>query len=249
MALRGVIFDVGGTLVWSNFDYFERANAWSAANTLCSGGFLEEPTPFFQALLELRATSSKEGSGFTQIGTTREHLAQVTRELGVLLSEDSLTELESAFVRTEACGAVSLSGIENVVRGLSSRVRLAVVSNTRSHLLIEEIVRGLGLRDLFDPFVTSVSCGFRKPSPQIFNKVLNAWHFDPAEVVMIGNSLRKDVAGAKALGIRTIWLKADAREEVEAEPDAVAETPDDILKILMSWDPSLRELTLEHVSG
>ncbi len=66
---------------------------------------------------------------------------------------------------------------------------------------------------------------------------------------MIGNSLRKDVAGAKALGIRTIWLKTDAREEVEAEPDAVAETPDDILKILTSWDPSLRELTLEHVSG
>jgi HAD superfamily hydrolase (TIGR01509 family) len=249
VALRGVIFDVGGTLVWSNADYFEQANSWSAANVLRSGGFIEDAASFCQTLLELRATSPKEGPNYAQIGTTREHLAQVTRELGLLLSEDSLTELESAFVKTEACGAVPLPGIEQVVRKLSNRVRLAVVSNTRSHLLIDQIVRRLGLRDLFDPFVTSVSCGFRKPSPHIFNQVLGDWRFDPAEVVMIGDSLRKDVAGAKALGIRTIWLKIDAKGEAEVEPDAVAETPDDIVKILTNWDPSLRDLSLEHVSG
>ena len=37
--VKGVIFDVGGTLIYSNFQHFEHANAWSAALTLRRWGY------------------------------------------------------------------------------------------------------------------------------------------------------------------------------------------------------------------
>jgi phosphoglycolate phosphatase-like HAD superfamily hydrolase len=34
--IKGLIFDVGGTLIYSNYDHFEHANAWMAASFLRS---------------------------------------------------------------------------------------------------------------------------------------------------------------------------------------------------------------------
>ena len=124
----------------------------------------------------------------------------------------------------------------NVIQALQSHVRLAIVSNTRSHHLIEGIVTKLGVREHFDPFLTSAGFGFRKPSPKLFEAVLEAWQLPAKNVVMIGDSLRKDIRPAKALEMRTIWQKLGAKADDEVQPDAVAQKPGDILDILSSGD-------------
>jgi FMN phosphatase YigB (HAD superfamily) len=235
LTIQGVIFDVGGTLIYSNDNHFEPANAWSAANFLRSQGFKFDASAFTKGLVALRSTSPKGDADLKQINTTSEHLQLVAKRFGLELPPDVTSGLELAFVTPEACGAIALPGIQEVVKSLVGKVRLAVISNTRSHILIEETVKHLGLRDCFDTFVTSVSAGYRKPSPHIFRAVLDVWNLPPEQIVMIGDSPGKDVAGAKALEMKTIWLTTDSSETEACRADAVAKMPKDILEILKIW--------------
>jgi HAD superfamily hydrolase (TIGR01509 family) len=235
MHIQGVIFDVGGTLIYSNDNHFETANAWSAANFLRSQGFALDAANFAKQLVNLRGVSPKGDAELKQINTTLEHLHHVTKKMGLELSSDLLPKLELAFVTPEVYGAVTLPGVQEVVKSLFGTVRLGIISNTRSHILIEETVKHLGLRECFDSLVTSVSAGYRKPSTHIFQAVLDAWNLPPEQIVMIGDSPSKDVAGAKTLGIKTIWLTTNSSETETCRADAVARTPAEILEILEAW--------------
>ncbi|CAA9571014.1 MAG: hypothetical protein AVDCRST_MAG86-1773 [uncultured Truepera sp.] len=41
MLFTGVVFDVGGTLVWPCDNFYETADATTVANTLCAKGLLD----------------------------------------------------------------------------------------------------------------------------------------------------------------------------------------------------------------
>jgi putative hydrolase of the HAD superfamily len=102
--------------------------------------------------------------------------------------------------------------------------RLACVTNRpfdgpQFHAELEE----LGLVGYFD--VLSVSCdvGYMKPHPKIFRHALDELGVTGEESVMVGDSLRADVAGGQALGMVGVWRKHDAiKEQVEGvQPDHV----------------------------
>ena len=44
-----------------------------------------------------------------------------------------------------------------------------------------------------------------KPNPKIFNVLLNKINLKPNQVIMIGDSLEKDMKGAKNASIKSIW--------------------------------------------
>ena len=67
----------------------------------------------------------------------------------------------------------------------------------------------------------------------MFESALDQAGVEPAEAVMVGDRLREDVAGAQALGIATVqarWFADD--DSAAATPDAVADTPADVLRWL-----------------
>jgi HAD superfamily hydrolase (TIGR01549 family) len=246
--IRAVIFDVGGTLIWGNGRKFERSKAWRAALLLRNLGLLPAARDFTQRLVEYRHSDPKEGPEFSQIGTTREHLRLISAEFGISVDEELLDLLELEFVQTEAAGAVGIPGMKELVMSLHGRVRLGIASNTRSDRLTREILRYQGISDLFDPIVTSVSAGYRKPSPVIYRQVLDCWDVDPAEVVMIGDSISKDVTGPQGQGTRAIWLRsqplaaaADRHEDAEkhvpgrGQPDGIADDAAGVLALLEGW--------------
>ena len=78
----------------------------------------------------------------------------------------------------------------------------------------------------------SVSCdiGYMKPHPKIYEHALEALDVQPQETVMVGDSLRADVAGAQALGMTGVWRTYPGiREQVDGvEPDFVV---DELLEI------------------
>jgi HAD superfamily hydrolase (TIGR01549 family) len=83
-----------------------------------------------------------------------------------------------------------------------------------------------GIRDLrefvahhrldVDAIVGSRAHGYVKPHPTIFQAALNELGVDPADTVMVGDSLEEDVEGARALGMRAILVDRDERHP-EAE--------------------------------
>ncbi len=64
-----------------------------------------------------------------------------------------------------------------------------------------------GLLHYFE--VLSISCdvGYMKPHAAIFQHALEALGVPPDETVMVGDSLRADVAGAQSLGMTAIWKR------------------------------------------
>jgi HAD superfamily hydrolase (TIGR01549 family) len=94
----------------------------------------------------------------------------------------------------------------------AARLRLGLVSN--------------GIRDLrefvahhrldVDAVVGSRVHGFVKPHPTIFQAALQQLGVEPAQAVMVGDSIEEDVEGARALGMRAILMDRQHRHsEVE----------------------------------
>jgi HAD superfamily hydrolase (TIGR01662 family) len=97
---------------------------------------------------------------------------------------------------------------------------LGVVSNRHyGGAPFHEDLRTMGLLDYIElrHMAISADLGLRKPNPDIFWHALNSLNVSPDEAVMVGDSLRGDITGAKRLDMRAIWMpKASLREEAQA---------------------------------
>jgi HAD superfamily hydrolase (TIGR01549 family) len=88
----------------------------------------------------------------------------------------------------------------------------------------------LGVAQLLDVIVMSGDVGVRKPDPAIFRYALERLGVAPENALMVGDKVAIDVAGAKALGMKTcqaLWFVADEIEE--PEPDFRAFSQMDVL--------------------
>ncbi len=232
--IRGVIFDVGGTIIWRNGKRYLKANAWTASNYLRSLGYSFNYKEFSDRLESLQKDSPKAGKDLEQLNTTKEHITLLCKDFNIPLNKELLNEITKAFFIPEVAGSVALPEVQEVIKSLEDKVDLAILSNTRSHILIVEILKKLGLNG-FDIIATSAKAGYRKPSPNFFRAVVDNWDYKPEEIVMIGDLPHKDVVGAKAMGLKSIWINIDSDHDDDFGADAVAKEPKDILKILESW--------------
>ncbi len=78
-----------------------------------------------------------------------------------------------------------------------------------------------GLANFFDAVAVSGECNAGKPNPGIFHILLRKLGTVPDAAVMVGNSLVRDIAGARAAGIAfTVWLRVPGSEEfADVTPD------------------------------
>ncbi len=101
----------------------------------------------------------------------------------------------------------------------------------------EERLRAWGLMEHIDLVVASAEAGVAKPDPAIFRMALAQAGCLPEEAAMIGDRLDNDIAPAKAVGMRTIWLPQGpavwqrVRKTSEC-PDLQVESLTELLEVL-----------------
>ena len=83
--------------------------------------------------------------------------------------------------------------------------RLGLLTNGAPDLQHEKI-DGSGIREYFVAIVISGEVGFGKPERRIYEIMLNQLDVRPEQAMMIGNSLKSDIKGAQATGMKTAWL-------------------------------------------
>lgn len=88
--------------------------------------------------------------------------------------------------------------------------------------LLRELLGREGLLEHFSGWAFSDEVGHYKPAPQIFEAALGALEARPAEAMHVGDLRRTDVAGAAALGMRTVRYRGmnaggDTETGVEGE--------------------------------
>jgi HAD superfamily hydrolase (TIGR01509 family) len=113
------------------------------------------------------------------------------------------------------------------LRTLRARgLRLGLVSNT--HRSLEAFQSHFDLDDLISAGVSSLEHGYNKPHPSIFRTALRLLAVEPEEAVMVGDSYRHDVLGARAVGMRAILLRRAGAGPIPAEAGA---GPDQVVTI------------------
>lgn len=109
--------------------------------------------------------------------------------------------------------------------------RTGVVTNRSlgGEPFLDELRRN-GMYDLFDSYAVSCDDGWLKPAPQLFQKALDDLGLRADEAVMVGDSLRADVAGSKALGMLAVWKRPPHPVAEDATlPDGTTAVPDYII--------------------
>ncbi len=94
-------------------------------------------------------------------------------------------------------------------RGIS----VAIVSDLTLSIQLKKLTT-LGLSQYVDFVVTSEEAGEEKPGASPFLLALQKTQTTAQSVVMIGDSREKDIAGAEALGIRTILFSYDRNNPI-----------------------------------
>lgn len=89
---------------------------------------------------------------------------------------------------------------------MKAGVRMVVISDAPRLPVWLRIV-GLGLHHYFDHVITFDDTRHKKPSPVPFQMALDYLGTKPEETLMVGDWAERDIAGAKALGIKTAWAK------------------------------------------
>lgn len=86
--------------------------------------------------------------------------------------------------------------------------RCYLLSNAQAIFTGPEM-RSLEILPLFDGVLFSSDWGMRKPDVQFFRLLLERFQIDPKRAVMIGNDGITDIAGARAVGLATIYIHSN----------------------------------------
>jgi HAD superfamily hydrolase (TIGR01549 family) len=150
----------------------------------------------------------------------RHHWTLARRYLG----EEGRQRMHDVFHRTMAADFlrynVEMAGVREMLSELHSCYRLAVASNHGPSC--RPALERSGLIDYFDLIGISVEMGVEKPDATFFHALLDEAGCGPAEAVMIGDRIDNDVAPARVVGMRTIWVRPDIREKGYEPPDELS---------------------------
>ncbi len=166
------------------------------------------------------------------------HLLAICFDCGDTLVDEG-SEVKDA--RDVTLRANLIPGAADVVRELKRQgYPLALVADgpvaTFTNILTQH-----SLYDCFDAFAISEQVGVEKPHPRMFIHALDQLdirHADYGRVMMVGNNLARDVKGANALGLISVWLDwAPRRAKTPADaseiPQYTIKTLAALLKIVI----------------
>ena len=110
-----------------------------------------------------------------------------------------------------------------VLLKLKERYPMVLVSNFYGN--IQTVLREFGLDGIFSKIIESAVVGIRKPDPRIFTLGVEALGLKPEEVIVVGDSIDKDIIPARDAGCHIVWFKGEGWTD-----DPVDETiPDHII--------------------
>ncbi len=160
--------------------------------------------------------------------------------LGIAVDDDLLEEIILAEEEVGYALRERAPEADEVAATLRARgLKLGLVSNYCSlPRVVRRHAREAELLHLVDESIFSCEIGLRKPHPRIYQTVLGRLNVPPEAAVFVGDRLREDVMGPKALGMRAI-LTQQFRQEDPAQarvpPDAVITRLAELPGVLAGW--------------
>ena len=97
--------------------------------------------------------------------------------------------------------------------------KVYLLSNAQDIFTSYEL-RYLGLTPYFDDIFISSSCQCKKPDTKFYQMLIDKHQLNIEECLMIGNDNTTDIAGAKELGMDSLYIHSNLSPELKGEPDS-----------------------------
>jgi putative hydrolase of the HAD superfamily len=214
--IRGVIFDLGSTLIYTRHDLnwaltFNRMRSDLLAH-LQAAGYSLDPAQFLARFAAKVSEYNDQRQTDWVEYTTRWILTSTLAELQAPPPPPQLLEqsLAAYFAYSESLWQPVPQLHPTLKKLAAAGLRLGLISNAADEGNVQRLIDRTGLRDTFDPLLISAAVGLRKPNPAIFHRLLRAWDLPPAACVMVGDTLGADILGAQLVGLHNIWMTAYA---------------------------------------
>ncbi|HEX9334647.1 MAG TPA: HAD family hydrolase [Pseudonocardiaceae bacterium] len=232
--MQAVIFDWGGTLTpWKTM---APDTGWRAYV-----GSLHPDQPTERVAEVVRALVAAENEAWGRVRTEGRAftLAQVLAAAGVAEDEAALLAYRTVW---EPATYTDPAAVPLVLALRERGLRTGVLSSTAwPGAWHEDILRRDGALDCFDACVWTSDLPWTKPNPEAFRAAMAAVGADdPGRCVYVGDRMFDDVTGAKAVGMRAVFVPHSQvpPEEigpVTGEPDAVISDLADLLPVIDNW--------------
>lgn len=203
--IRAVLFDVDGTL-------FDRSLAQRKVLEIVVQQF---PHIFGAFELERVAKAFTESDRITaedfEAGAPSEGLRRKRSRLFLQLldlREDLAEAITEIYVRDYPTVDASMAGAVPLVKELSRRFIVGVVSNGLPDVQYRKL-EAMDLREVFSCIVLSEEIGIRKPDPGIFHHAASLLRMQPSECLYVGDSYASDIVGSKNSGMLACWLNRE----------------------------------------
>jgi putative hydrolase of the HAD superfamily len=122
-----------------------------------------------------------------------------------------------------------LAANARVLEKLAERYRIGIVSNFYGNL--EATCAGTSIGRYVDAAIDSEAVGATKPDPRIFQAALDALATSSDRAIFVGDSLPRDMEGARRMGMRHIWLHPGATSAC-CPADPVIANVSELLRVL-----------------
>ncbi|MBN1903640.1 MAG: HAD family hydrolase [Deltaproteobacteria bacterium] len=240
MKIKGIIFDINGTLINIQTDESMEEIYRAISHFLTYHGVYlhrgEVREQYYRIMEEQTKASGEKHPEFDAVALWQEFLlsnlnhARIPSPEILEVMPQYLAEMYRGIsrVRLELYPDVKL-----ILDRLKTRFPMAVVSDGQSAWALPEM-QATGIDDYFGPVIISGDYGFRKPDPRLFQAALDGIGAKPDEVLFVGNDIYRDVFGAGEIGMKTVFfLSNQGRQHMEGvKPDYIIYRFSELLKAI-----------------
>lgn len=194
--IKAIIFDLDNTLV--DFMLMKERAVDAAVHAMIDSGL---PMTMTDAKAKINAIYKREGIEYQQVFD--EFLDDEYGRVDNKIISAGIVAYRTA---REAALKPYPGVFPTLIELIKMGIKLAVVSDAPSK---EAWLRlsYLNFHHLFDEIVTFDDTKERKPSPAPFNEALRRLNLKAEECLMIGDWAERDVVGAKAVGMKTVFAR------------------------------------------
>lgn len=248
MALRGILFDMGGTLLHYNapdttWEHTEKTGARGIYRHLHAAGYTLPPEPDALNAAWDHAHALWSDLDAYDVADLKLHVQVrlIAERWGIRDVTPALADaLAGAYMAAIQAHVTPLDGVRETLQALRERgLRVGLVSNTHwPGIFHQHDLDRFGLTPFLEHTVFSGDVEAWKPHAEIFQLGLEALGLTPDTAAYVGDSLYFDVLGAQRAGLRSVWIEQQHHwlpEGVTVTPDATIKRLPDLLGVVEVW--------------
>ncbi len=197
--IQAVLIDIDNTLL--DFDAYVQTTMRDGFETFGIGPYTDDMFDTFTHVNHGLWRQIEEGT-LTFQELTEVRWNRVFEALGIVCDGPAFETYFRACLRESA---IPVEGAFDLLEHLKGRYVLGVASNGPYEQQLHRLKKG-NMFSYFSHYFISEKIGASKPSEQFFSHCLEELGIPAANIVMIGDSLTSDMAGAVAAGMHTCYF-------------------------------------------